>query len=284
MARGNQLFNRLVRIQDEGAPTPRAASAVHVVGGDRSTAGQVAARAALLLGLTLASMLAAWRFMAGRSADSGDWSVLSDGWQSREVNLVGIAGLVVVAGLLVLGSFRPVSNPVAAAAYAVAQGLLLAWIGVTFSLGTGWFLANALLSTVLTGLAAIAIRRSRWGRRPAVVVVPASAAAGLAALALGNAAAALAGADRALIGPGGALVPWWGWYLLVLLAVWAASSFRTDLRRIDAYTEAGAPARYRWAAALAVAAGPVGIYVWRLTDFRTTYGDQYSGMHGLSSD
>lgn len=282
MARGNQLLNRLVAVQAAGggrAPNP---SAVHLAGGDRSTAGEVANRAALLLCLTLASMLAAWRFMAGRAAGSGDWSVLSDGWQGREVNLVGIAGLAVVAGLLLLGSFRPVPNSIAAAAYAVGQGLLLAWLGITFSLGTGWFLTNALLSTVLTGLAAIAVRRGRWGRRPNVVAVPVAAAAGLAALALGNGAAALAGADRALIGPGAALVPWWGWYLLVLLALWTASSFRSDLRRVDAYTEAGAPARYRWAAALAVAAGPVGIYVWRLTDFRTTHADQYSGSHGLS--
>ncbi|WP_275889765.1 Bax inhibitor-1/YccA family protein [Glycomyces sp. YM15] len=253
MARGNPLLNRLARVQSQYPVTSA---------GGRMTAAQVSERASVLLGVTLVAGAAAWFFMTAQVDDATDWP----GWES---NLIGIAGLVVAAGFLIAGSLRPMPGAAAAVAYAVAQGLGLAWIGVAFDLGSGGFVANLLLGTVLTGPAALAVLRSRWGALPALVVVPVSAAIGLAALASVNAVAFLAGGDAGLFG--GVSIPWWGWWSLALLALWSAYSFGVDMRRLDEYVNAGAEVRYVWAAALAIAAGPIGIYAWRLSDFRSTH-------------
>ncbi|MCC3763913.1 Bax inhibitor-1/YccA family protein [Glycomyces sp. TRM65418] len=277
MARGNRLLNRLVTTQravSRSARVPHAPGAVHVEGEGALAADQVFDRTIALLGLTIAAGAAAWWYMSELTADTTDWP-------GREANLIGLAAFAAVVTLLVYGTFRPVANAAAAAVYAVAQGLLLAWLGVAFDLGSGGLLANVFLGTLLTGLAAMALRRSPLGARPGLVAVPLCAAVGLAALALVNAAAALAGADRGLFGED-TVVPWWVWYALVVLALWTAYSFRVDLRLLDEYLAAGPSARYTWAAALAVAAGPIGVYVWRLSDFRSRdlTGTTYSGTSG----
>ncbi|MEU5871831.1 hypothetical protein AB0A73_09760 [Glycomyces sp. NPDC047369] len=241
MARGNRLLRRLLAHQDAHSPLIEASS--------------VSNRAFALLTVTLVSGAIAWIAMSAWATEPGEWPGLT-------ANLIGAAGFAIVAAILVYGAFRPVAGAGTAVLYAVAQGCLLAWLGTAFDLGSGGLLANALLGTVLTGLAALAIRRAPWGTRASLIVVPATAAGGLAALALAN--AVLAATGRGLFATA---VPWWGWWLVAALAVWSAYSYRVDLDLLDQYLAAGA--RDAWPAALAVATGPVGVYLWRLSDFRS---------------
>jgi len=250
MARGNRLLRRLLKHQETRSPHSAPIGAEQVLN-----------RAAALLAATLISGAVAWTAMSAWAAEPSEWPPGGE-WPGPTANLIGAAGFAVTAAVLVYGTFRPVRSAEIAALYAVAQGCLLAWLGTAFDLGSGGLLANALLGTVLTGLAALAIRRAPWGTRASLVVVPATAATGLAALALVN--AALAATGRGLFATA---APWWGWCLVLVLAVWSAYSYRVDLDLLDEHLATGA--QDAWPAALAVATGPVGVYVWRLSDFRS---------------
>jgi uncharacterized YccA/Bax inhibitor family protein len=255
MASGNALLNRLVRAQaaqaDAYPPRPHS-SAVEVKGANALTFSRAVGCSTALVGLTLVAAVAAWIGMTRPFAGTGDWP-------GAGANLAGVIGAVLVVALIVFGSFRPLMNPLAGVVFAVAQGVLLAWLGTAFDPVVPGLFVNGLFGTALAGLAVLLVARTRLGRLAALL---SASGAAIAALALAGVAGRAAGSDTGLFGSGDGF-PWHVWVVILILVPCAAYAFGVDVDVVKRYAEAGAPARHTWAAAVGVTAGLTGMYAWR---------------------